>query len=148
MSFSPGDRVQVIDDSNEEWWKVGNKSFANVCMSALLSFCSVCVCTRVPLCIYMLIQAFKSSYYCVTPAPYLHVINMQATDRNRASFSLKVINFTNVSSTKGSLLTQLHLLLMEPVEISACVRVHVCMLEKRKVLLECKSRTDCLPVHI
>lgn len=24
--FSPGDRVQVTDDSNEEWWKVGNKS--------------------------------------------------------------------------------------------------------------------------
>lgn len=38
LSFSPGDRVQVIDDSNEEWWKVGNKSFANICMSCVLVF--------------------------------------------------------------------------------------------------------------
>lgn len=30
ISPSPGDRVQVTDDSNEEWWKVGNKSLANI----------------------------------------------------------------------------------------------------------------------
>lgn len=34
ISSSPGDRVQVTDDSNEEWWKVGNKSFqVCVCVS-------------------------------------------------------------------------------------------------------------------
>lgn len=38
ISSSPGDRVQVTDDSNEEWWKVGNKSFTNkkcLCRSRL-----------------------------------------------------------------------------------------------------------------
>lgn len=102
--------LMTLMKSGGRW--VINKLFANVCMSALLCFCSVCLCVcacahaRVSVCIYMLIQVFKSSYYCVTPAPYLHAINMQATtDRNRTSFSLKIINFTNVSSTKGSLLT-------------------------------------------
>lgn len=77
LSFSPGDRVQVIDDSNEEWWKVGNKSFASICMSCILVFL-MCLCARARVCV------FKLSYYCVTPAPYLHFINMQAAlDRNR-----------------------------------------------------------------
>uniref|UniRef100_A0A3Q3J1I5 SH3 and cysteine rich domain 2 n=1 Tax=Monopterus albus TaxID=43700 RepID=A0A3Q3J1I5_MONAL len=31
LQLHPGDRVQVTDDSNEEWWKVGNKSSANIC---------------------------------------------------------------------------------------------------------------------
>lgn len=84
VSFSPGDRVQVIDDSNEEWWKVGNKSCCTCKSSCVLMLVCTVVC--------VLNQVFKLSYYCVTPAPYLHLINMQAaTDRNRTSFSLEII---------------------------------------------------------
>lgn len=44
ISSSPGDRVQVTDDSNEEWWKVGNKSFANVCVCAGVCLCVLVLC--------------------------------------------------------------------------------------------------------
>uniref|UniRef100_A0A3Q3IXW0 SH3 and cysteine rich domain 2 n=1 Tax=Monopterus albus TaxID=43700 RepID=A0A3Q3IXW0_MONAL len=41
LQLHPGDRVQVTDDSNEEWWKVGNKSSANICACVFVCASSV-----------------------------------------------------------------------------------------------------------